>query len=63
MADRFRIDADGYRNYGDLSAVEPVYRVAMSCEPCRTRWLGCWDAFECPVCLEINEASDDCLIA
>ena len=41
---------DGWKDYGDLSAVEPPYQVAMTCERCRTKWLGCWDNFQCPEC-------------
>ena len=41
---------DGWKDYGDLSAVEPWHRVSMQCEPCNTRWYGCWDNFQCPEC-------------
>jgi hypothetical protein len=51
MRQTFQIDPrDGFRDYGDLSAVEPQYRVAMRCETCKTKWLGCWDNFTCPEC-------------
>ena len=39
-----------YRDLGDLSAVDPVYSRTMYCDACMVRWLGCWDAFECPQC-------------
>lgn len=39
-----------YQHLGDLSAVEPPYRVPMRCDDCRVAWDGCWDAFECPKC-------------
>jgi len=41
---------DGWKDYGDLSAVEPWHRVAMRCHACKTKWLGCWDNFQCPEC-------------
>ena len=51
--DYFRIDPiDGFKDYGDLSAVEPPYRIHMRCEACRTKWYGCWDNFQCPECGE-----------
>jgi len=43
---------DGWKDYGDLSAVEPPYRVSMACERCKTKWYGCWDNFQCPECGE-----------
>jgi len=49
----FRIDPiDGYKEYGDLSAVDPPYARRMQCDTCRTKWLGCWDNFTCPECGE-----------
>lgn len=47
---KFIIDTDGYKNYGYLAAVDPQYSVAMLCKNCKTKWSGCWDAFECPEC-------------
>ena len=47
-----RVTKDGWKDYGDLSAVEPPYRVSMQCDACRTRWYGCWDNFQCPECGE-----------
>jgi hypothetical protein len=41
-----------YRDYGDLSAVDPPNRVSMQCDSCRVRWQGCWDNFQCPECGE-----------
>lgn len=43
---------DGYKDYGNLSAVDPPYQRSMSCEACKTRWVGCWDNFQCPECFE-----------
>jgi hypothetical protein len=47
-----RLRPDGYRDYGDLSAVEPWARVSMTCERCKVRWYGCWDNYQCPECGE-----------
>ena len=47
---RYRIGKDGYRDYGDLSAVDPPYQRGMECDRCKTRWKGCWDSFQCPEC-------------
>lgn len=47
-----KLTADGWKDYGDLSAVATVHRVAMSCDRCKTRWYGCWDNFQCPECGE-----------
>lgn len=47
-----KLTKDGWKNYGDLSAVDPPYRVDMQCDACKTRWLGCWDNFQCPECGE-----------
>jgi hypothetical protein len=44
------VRAGGWRDFGDLSAVDPAYRRAMRCEACRIVWGGCADAFECPAC-------------
>lgn len=41
---------DGWKDYGDLSAVEPPYRRRMYCDACSVTWLGCWDNFQCPEC-------------
>jgi exosome complex RNA-binding protein Csl4 len=49
---RFVVGKDGTKDYGDLSAVGPPYTVSMRCESCRTKWLGCWDNFQCPECGE-----------
>ena len=49
---RFRVGKDGMKDYGDLSAVGPPYTVSMRCDTCRTKWLGCWDNFQCPECGE-----------
>lgn len=49
---RAPVIVDGWKDYGDLSAVDPPARVAMRCEACRTRWYGCWDNFTCPECGE-----------
>lgn len=49
---RFRFTEDGYKDYGNLSAVDPPYQGSMTCEKCKTRWLGCWDNFQCPECGE-----------
>lgn len=49
---KFKLDLDGFKNYGYLAAVEPQYALAMSCKKCKTRWTGCWDAFQCPECYE-----------
>jgi hypothetical protein len=43
---------DGFKDYGDLSAVDPPYRRRMRCEKCKTKWMGCWDNFQCPECGE-----------
>jgi hypothetical protein len=47
---RYRVCEDGFKHYGDLSAVDPPYRRSMECDACRTRWMGCWDNFQCPEC-------------
>jgi hypothetical protein len=47
-----RIARGGYRDLGDLSAVEPPYRIRMQCDRCRIVWYGCWDQFQCPECGE-----------
>lgn len=45
-------DADGWKDYGYLAAVDPPYAINMRCAKCKTRWMGCWDAFQCPECGE-----------
>lgn len=51
--DYFRVDPiDGYKNYGNLSAVDPPYQRRMHCDACKTKWIGCWDNFQCPECGE-----------
>lgn len=52
MTPKFRLTADGWKDYGYLAAVESPYAISMRCAKCRTRWTGCWDAFECPECGE-----------
>ena len=47
-----KLTGDGWKDYGDISAVDPPYAVLMECKPCRVRWLGCWDIFQCPECHE-----------
>jgi len=44
------VERDGWRDYGDISAVPPWYAVPMECDPCKVKWRGCADVFECPVC-------------
>lgn len=56
---RFKIREDGYKDYGDLSAVEPPYRRSMQCEHCKTCWYGCWDNFQCPECGAADEQGFD----
>ena len=44
------VERDGWKDYGDISAVPPWYAVPMECDPCKVKWRGCADVFECPVC-------------
>jgi hypothetical protein len=43
---------DTYKDYGNRSSVDPPYSVAMRCDVCKTKWIGCWDNYECPECGE-----------
>jgi hypothetical protein len=49
--DKYRL-RDGWKDYGNLSAVDPPYQRAMQCDDCKTKWMGCWDNFTCPECGE-----------
>lgn len=50
MINKYKLDTDGYKNYGYLAAVDPQYSIFMKCENCKTKWTGCWDEFQCPEC-------------
>jgi hypothetical protein len=52
MNDKAKGESEGWKDFGDLSAVEPVYQRRMWCAACKVTWLGCWDNFECPECHE-----------
>lgn len=43
---------DDFEHLGNFSATPPWFSVEMRCEPCKVRWTGCWDNFQCPRCGE-----------
>ena len=42
--------SENYKDLGNISAVEPVYAIALQCDVCRVKWIGCWDQAACPQC-------------
>jgi hypothetical protein len=60
---KFKLRADGTKDYGDLSSVDPPYQIPMSCSRCRTVWRGCADARDCPECGGDGEGFPDRLHA
>lgn len=45
-----RVESDGWRSYGNVSASDAQYGVGLRCVLCRVRWLGCVAAADCPEC-------------
>ena len=43
-------DMPPYEHLGNLSAVEPVHSVHLTCWDCKVQWVGCWDQNQCPRC-------------
>lgn len=43
-------ESDPYKFYGNISATEGWASIALCCDKCMIRWVGCYDMAACPQC-------------